>query len=95
VQHRSLYDKHLFINENLNVALIDFEKSRITPFISWLKFSDLITLNYRTYNYQTQNFTRTQRLHFFKQYFEIERLTLWHKWVCRYIVKKSLKKTRT
>lgn len=94
VQHRSLYDKHLFINENFEVALIDFEKSRITPLIAWLKFSDLITLNYRTYNYQTQNFTHTQRLHFFKQYFEIEHLTLWHKWLCRYIVKKSHKKTR-
>lgn len=90
VQHRSLYDKHLFINENLNVALIDFEKSRITPFIAWLKFSDLITLNYRT-----QSFTRTQRLHFFKQYFEITRLTLWHKCLCRYIVKKSQQKIRT
>jgi tRNA A-37 threonylcarbamoyl transferase component Bud32 len=93
VQHRSLYDKHLFVKENNNsfeVALIDFEKSRITPFIAWLKFSDLITLNYRTHS-----FTRTQRLHFFKQYFEIERLTLWHKWVCRYIVKKSQQKIRT
>jgi serine/threonine protein kinase len=89
VQHRSLYDKHLFINENLEVSLIDFEKSRITLFIAWLTFSDLVTLNYRTHN-----FTRTQRLHFFKQYFEIARLTLWHKCLCRYIVKKSHKKTR-
>ncbi len=90
VQHRSLYDKHLFVNNNLEVSLIDFEKSRITPLIAWLKFSDLITLNYRTHN-----FTRTQRLHFFKQYFEITRLTLRHKWLCRYIVKKSQQKIRT
>jgi tRNA A-37 threonylcarbamoyl transferase component Bud32 len=93
VQHRSLYDKHLFIKENngnFEVALIDFEKSRVTPFISILKFSDLITLNYRTHNA-----TRTQRLRFFKQYFEIERLTLWHKCLCRYIDKKSQKKIRT
>lgn len=93
VQHRSLYDKHLFVkesNENIEVVLIDFEKSRVTPFISFLKFSDLITLNYRAHN-----FTRTQRLHFFKQYFEIERLTLWHKCLCRYIHKKSQKKIRT
>lgn len=94
VQHRSLYDKHLFINDNLQVSLIDFEKSRITPLITWLKFSDLITLNYRTQNNQNQHFTHTERLHFFKQYFEIERLTLWHKCLCRYIVKKSHKKTR-
>jgi predicted Ser/Thr protein kinase len=89
VQHRSLYDKHLFINENFNVALIDFEKSRVTPFISWLKFSDLITLNYRTHNV-----SRTQRLRFFKQYFEIKQLTLWHKCLCRYIIKKSLLKMK-
>jgi serine/threonine protein kinase len=89
VQHRSLYNKHLFINDNLNVALIDFEKSRVTPFISWLKFSDLITLNYRTHNA-----SRTQRLRFFKQYFEIKQLTLWHKCLCRYIIKKSLRKMK-
>jgi serine/threonine protein kinase len=87
VQHRSLYDKHLFINDNLQVSLIDFEKSRITPFITWLKFSDLITLNYRIYNV-----SRAQRLRFFKQYFEIKQLTLWHKCLCRYIYKKSQKK---
>lgn len=93
VQHRSLYDKHLFIKDkkdNFEVALIDFEKSRVTPFISMLKFSDLITLNYRTHNV-----SRTQRLRFYKQYFEIERLTLWHKCICRYIHKKSQKKMRT
>lgn len=90
VQHRSLYDKHLFVKENNNnfeVALIDFEKSRITPFISFLKISDLITLNYRTHNLSS-----TQRLSFFKQYFEIDHLTLWHKFLCRYIHKKSQKK---
>jgi tRNA A-37 threonylcarbamoyl transferase component Bud32 len=93
VQHRSLYDKHLFVKENNNefeVALIDFEKSRITSFMSMLKFSDLITFNYRTHK-----FSRTQRLHFFKQYFQITRLTLWHKCLCRYIVKKSQQKIRT
>jgi serine/threonine protein kinase len=90
VQHRSLYDKHLFVREysnNFEVALIDFEKSRITPFISFLKISDLITLNYRTHN-----ISRTQRLSFFKQYFEIDHLTLWHKFLCRYIHNKSEKK---
>jgi tRNA A-37 threonylcarbamoyl transferase component Bud32 len=90
VQHRSLYDKHLFVRENNNnfeVALIDFEKSRVTPFISFLKFSDLITLNYRM-----RALSRTQRLFFFKQYFEIDHLTTWHKCLCRYIYKKSQKK---
>lgn len=90
VRHRSLYDKHLFIKEidrSFEIALIDFEKSRVSPFIAMLKFSDLITLNYRT-----QSFSRTQRLHFYKQYFEITHLTFWHKCLCRYIHQKSLKK---
>lgn len=93
VQHRSLYTKHMFIHESngsFKIALIDFEKSRITSFISLLKFSDLITLNYRT-----QNLSRTYRLHFFKQYFGIECLTYWHKWLCLYIEKKSQKKIKS
>ena len=90
VQHRSLYDKHLFIkeiNSSFEAVLIDFEKSRVSPFISMLKLSDLITLNYRT-----QSFSRTQRLHFYKQYFEIAHLTFWHKCLCRYIHQQSQKK---
>lgn len=90
VQHRSLYDKHFFIkeiNSSFEAALIDFEKSRVNSFISMLKFSDLITLNYRT-----QSFSRTQRLRFYKQYVEIVHLTFWHKCLCRYIHQKSQKK---
>ena len=90
VQHRSLYDKHFFIkeiNSSFEAALIDFEKSRVNSFISMFKFSDLITLNYRT-----QSFSRTQRLRFYKQYVEIVHLTFWHKCLCRYIHQKSQKK---
>ena len=90
VQHRSLYDKHFFIkeiNSSFEAALIDFEKSRVNSFISMLKFSDLITLNYRTHS-----FSRTQRLRFYKQYVEIVHLTFWHKCLCRYIHQKSQKK---
>lgn len=90
VQHRSLYPKHLFIKEHdskFAVALIDFEKSRITPLIYFLRLSDLITLNYRTHF-----LSRTDRLYFFKQYFGVERLTPRYKLLCRYLYKKSLKK---
>jgi len=89
VQHRSLYPKHLFIKEHdgkFAVAMIDFEKSRITPLIYFLRLSDLITLNYRT-----SFLSRTDRLYFFKQYFGIEHLTPRYKFLCRYIYKKSLK----
>jgi tRNA A-37 threonylcarbamoyl transferase component Bud32 len=92
VQYRSLYAKHLFIKDNadnFDIALIDFEKSRISTFIPILKFSDLITFNYRT-----PNLSRTQRLYFFKQYLKISRLSAWHKCLCRYINKKSLRKMK-
>lgn len=93
VQHRSLYPKHLFVkeeNKTFTVALIDFEKSRITTFISYFRLADLITLNYRTHD-----LSRSQRLYFFKEYFKIDRLTPWHKFLCRYIYKKSLQKSRS
>jgi len=98
VQHRSLYPKHLFVSEDngknnavIKVAIIDFEKSRITPRITpWvvlLKIADLITLNYRT-----QGLSRTQRLYFFKQYVGVKKLSVWQKRLCRYIYHQSLKK---
>lgn len=110
VQHRSLYLKHLFVKEssieknsfeqyNFEVATIDFEKSRITAFITWFRFSDLITLHYRAVNLSASN-----KLAFFKQYFSVKSLagnTLntkhhlkpAHKFLCRYINKKSLQKS--
>lgn len=92
VQYRSLYAKHLFIKDdtdNFEIALIDFEKSRVSTFIPILKFSDLITFNYRT-----PSLSRTQRLYFFKQYLKIDRLSAWHKCLCQYIYKKSLRKMK-
>lgn len=83
VQHRSLYLKHLFVkenNESFAVAIIDFEKSRVTPWIAFLRLSDLITLNNRT-----PNLSRNQRLSFFKQYFEINALTPFFKKLCLYL----------
>ena len=92
VQHRSLYLKHLFVRE-LNgvfeVATIDFEKSRITKMISWLRFSDLITLHYRTADLSAGN-----KLAFFKQYFDIKHLTASYKYLCRYLHQQSLQKRR-
>lgn len=101
VQHRSLYLKHLFVKENVGdsinngfeVATIDFEKSRITAFIAWFRFADLITLHYRAINLRASN-----KLAFFKQYFGVNSLTdntlnIRHKFLCRYLNKKSLQKS--
>lgn len=91
VQHRSLYPKHLFVNEHqgeVSVAIIDFEKSRISPWVGLSKLSDLITLNYRT-----SHLSRVQRLYFFKQYLGVARLSMCQKLVCCYIYQQSLKKS--
>ena len=90
VQHRSLYPKHLFIKENDNnfdVALIDFEKSRITPFIAWLKLSDLITLSRRT-----PQISRAHKLYFLKQYFNVSKFNAGQKRLFHYLAKKSMSK---
>ena len=93
VVHRSLYLKHLFVREingDFKVALIDFEKSRTTCLIAWLRFSDLITLHYRTPNLRAAN-----KLAFFKQYFGVLHLNSWHKRVGNYIHRQSIKKSST
>lgn len=90
VQHRSLYLKHLFVKQNngsFEVALIDFEKSRITAFIRWFRLADLITLHYRSANLSLSN-----KLVFFKQYLQVARLSSWQKHVCGYIHRSALKK---
>ena len=92
VQHRSLYLKHLFVkqnNGNFEVALIDFEKSRITAFIQWFRLADLITLHYRTADLRVSN-----KLAFFKRYFGIKHLTKPYKILCRYLHRQSLQKRR-
>ncbi|MES2547982.1 MAG: lipopolysaccharide kinase InaA family protein [Pseudomonadota bacterium] len=92
VQHRSLYLKHLFVKENngvFEVAAIDFEKSRITAFMAWFRFADLITLHYRTADLRASN-----KLAFFKQYFAIQHLTPFYKVLCRYLHQQSLQKRR-
>ncbi len=92
VWHRSLYLKHLFVKETngiFEVASIDFEKSRTTAFIKWFRFSDLITLHYRTADLSNSN-----QLAFFKQYFGIKHLTFSYKILCRYLHQQSLQKRR-
>lgn len=87
VQHRSLYLKHLFVkelNSVFEVATIDFEKSRITPLIQFSKRSDLITLCNRT-----PDLSRSQKLQFFKEYFEIKQLTPYYKKLCAYLYRQS------
>jgi serine/threonine protein kinase len=66
VQHRSLYLKHLFvraIDTGFEVALIDFEKSRVTSFIGFFKWMDLIKLHQRASSVNSKN-----QFYFFTKY---------------------------
>jgi len=83
VQHRSLYLKHLFVkelNEGFDVAMIDFEKSRVTNFIAFFKWMDLIKLNQRASSISKKNM-----LYFFKKYCNISQLPLIHQWFWHFI----------
>jgi len=88
VQHRSLYAKHLFVRvlvENgqapaFDVAMIDFEKSRISCWIFITKLFDLMTLHYRT-----DDLTCTHRLYFFKEYFKVNQWTFFYKQLFNYM----------
>jgi tRNA A-37 threonylcarbamoyl transferase component Bud32 len=89
VQHRALYLKHLFVKTNdqhAEVALIDFEKSRVTRWIAFFKYVDLMKLNHRA-----RWITCTNKLYFFKQYFSIQHLSLLDQYKCRFLNKKSQK----
>ena len=95
VLHRSLYTKHLFVkntphlvDKDFEVAVIDFEKSRISAGMAWFGLSDLITLNYRT-----PELSRTNKLYFFKQYFGLTRINAWYKALCCYVDYVSNKKS--
>lgn len=80
LQHRALYLKHLFIQplkseeSSYRVAIIDFEKSRLSYCIWFYRYIDLIKLWRRS-----SNFTIKQKLYFYKCYFEIEQLSFFDK----------------
>lgn len=90
VQHRSLYAKHIFVKpveNNYQIAIIDLEKSRVSKLLFLRRFYDLVTLNYRT-----EGWTCSSRLYFFKQYYGIQSIGFWHKWLCKMINKRSVRK---
>lgn len=88
IQHRSLYPKHLFVRmmagSDPEVVVIDLEKSRRKLVSPLRTVYDLATLNRHA-----KYWSRTERLYFFKRYMGIARLTLWTKFLCRLIYKRS------
>ena len=90
LMHRALYPKHIFVataHTAPEIALIDLEKARFSPIFWNNAYFDLAALNRHA-----ELWRRTERLYFFKQYCQLQRLTGFSKWLCRLIIKRSMRK---
>ena len=88
--HRALYPKHIFVkyaDVPVQVALIDLEKARFSPLFWYRAYFDLAALNRHAEHWQA-----TDRLYFFKQYCQLQRLGKFSKWFCRQLIKRSQRK---
>jgi len=81
--HRALYPKHIFIksgDSQPEVALIDLEKARFSPFFLYRAYVDLSSLNRHT-----KYWTKSERLFFFLQYFQVKRLSKTLRYFCKFV----------
>lgn len=85
--HRALYPKHIFVkNEDSypEIALIDLEKARFSPFFLYRVYFDLSALNRHA-----EYWTRSERLFFFLQYFQAKRFNKLLRLICQFILRRS------
>jgi len=88
--HRALYPKHIFVKDAGNhaqIALIDLEKARFSPFFWYRAYYDLAALNRHAGHWR-----RTDRLYLLMQYCRTKRLGKLGKWFCRRLIKRSQRK---
>jgi len=88
--HRALYPKHIFVKNadmSAQVALIDLEKARFSPIFWYRAYFDLAALNRHAEHWQSAD-----RLYFFMQYCQLQRLGKFSKWFCRQLIKRSQRK---
>jgi serine/threonine protein kinase len=88
--HRALYPKHIFVkcmDEQVQVALIDLEKARFSPFFWYRAYFDLSALSRHA-----EHWSRSDRLYFFIQYCQLQYLGKISKWFCRQLIKRSQRK---
>lgn len=85
--HRALYPKHIFVKHHAQqpeIAFIDLEKARFTPFLWRRTLFDLAALHRHT-----PWLRRTQRLHFLLHYLKVPRLNRLNKCLCRLLLKRA------
>lgn len=88
-QHRALFPKHLLVcaGNPLRVFVIDFEKARMRFFVHSCTVRDLDALNRRSHD-----FSVSDRMRFFKHYFNISRLGAREKFLWRWIARRGVRK---
>ncbi len=85
--HRALYPKHIFLKNTSDlteIALIDLEKARFSPFFWYRAYLDLAALNRHA-----EYWRGSQRMYFFLQYCQLKRLNFISKWFCNLIIKRA------
>lgn len=88
--HRALYPKHIFIKNaesQPEVALIDLEKARFSTFFLYRAYFDLSALNRRA-----EFWTKSEKMFFFLQYFQENRLSKRLRFICKRILKRSARR---
>jgi hypothetical protein len=90
--HRALYPKHIFIKNvdtQPEIALIDLEKTRFSPFFYYRAYFDLSVLHRRV----ADTFSQFELFIFLKEYFKLNKLSknpyrFFYKWICRLMLQK-------
>ncbi|MEE9331789.1 MAG: lipopolysaccharide kinase InaA family protein [Methylophilaceae bacterium] len=88
--HRALYPKHIFIKDAVNqpqIALIDLEKARFSLLFLYRAYFDLSALNRHA-----EYWSRSDRLFFFLQYFQVKRLSKPLRLMCQFIIRRSTRR---
>lgn len=88
--HRALYPKHLFVKNaeiQPEVAFIDLEKARFSWLFLYRAYFDLAALNRHA-----ENWSGSDRLYFFLQYFQVPALNKTLRFLGRQIVKRSARR---
>lgn len=88
--HRALYPKHIFIKNaesQPEVALIDLEKARFSTFFLYRAYFDLSALNRHA-----EFWTKSEKLFFFLQYFQENRLSKRLRFICKRMIKRSTRR---
>lgn len=85
--HRALYPKHIFVKNAdtaPEIAIIDLEKARFSPFFLWRAYFDLSALHRHATSWQS-----AQRMRFLFSYLNTSKLNFWNKLWCKALLRRA------